>query len=209
MACPLVASRVWVDKLQYHDAERKHYEHLRKVHSSGGGASGECTLVTEIAKARQHIKNSLERMDGIAALASTPAKDVLERISALEKENGSLRSLIEELKKVSLRSEERIKGLESRLNDGSGASSAAKTPAPPAAAPSKVNDDDDDDDGVDLFADEESDEDDEAAKIREQRLAEYAARKSKKPTLIAKSNVILDVKPWDDETDMKKNGRGS
>lgn len=24
------------------------------------------------------------------------------------------------------------------------------------------------------------------------------------PVLIAKSNIILDVKPWDDETDMKK-----
>lgn len=30
-------------------------------------------------------------MDGIAALASTPGKDVLERISNLEKENTSLR----------------------------------------------------------------------------------------------------------------------
>lgn len=27
---------------------------------------------------------------------------------------------------------------------------------------------------------------------------------SAEPTLIAKSNVILDVKPWDDETDMKE-----
>lgn len=27
---------------------------------------------------------------------------------------------------------------------------------------------------------------------------------SAEPVLIAKSNVILDVKPWDDETDMKK-----
>lgn len=35
-------------------------------------------------------------------------------------------------------------------------------------------------------------------------MAEYAAKKSKKPALIAKSNIILDVKPWDDETDMKK-----
>merc|ERR1712071_625045 len=26
----------------------------------------------------------------------------------------------------------------------------------------------------------------------------------KKPTLIAKSNIILDIKPWDDETDMKE-----
>jgi len=48
------------------------------------------------------------------------------------------------------------------------------------------------------------DEDDSAAKLREQRLAEYASKKSKKPVLIAKSNIILDVKPWDDETDMKQ-----
>ena len=33
-------------------------------------------------------------------------------------------------------------------------------------------------------------------------LAAYAAKKAKKPALIAKSNIILDVKPWDDETDM-------
>lgn len=56
-------------------------------------------------------------------------------------------------------------------------------------------------DDVDLFGSDEE-EDAEAVKIREQRLAEYAAKKSKKPALIAKSNVILDVKPWDDETDM-------
>jgi len=61
----------------------------------------------------------------------------------------------------------------------------------------------DDDDDVDLFGSDEE-EDAEAAKIKEQRLAEYAAKKSKKPTIIAKSNVILDVKPWDDETDMKE-----
>jgi len=61
----------------------------------------------------------------------------------------------------------------------------------------------DDDDDVDLFGSEDE-EDAEAAKVREQRLAEYAAKKSKKPTLVAKSNVIMDVKPWDDETDMKE-----
>lgn len=35
-------------------------------------------------------------------------------------------------------------------------------------------------------------------------MAAYNAKKSKKPALIAKSSVMLDVKPWDDETDMKK-----
>jgi len=30
----------------------------------------------------------------------------------------------------------------------------------------------------------------------------YHAKKAKKPVLIAKSSLMLDVKPWDDETDM-------
>ena len=44
----------------------------------------------------------------------------------------------------------------------------------------------------------------EAARVREERLQAYAAKKSKKPALIAKSSILLDVKPWDDETDMKE-----
>jgi elongation factor 1-beta len=69
----------------------------------------------------------------------------------------------------------------------------------PAAAASKADDDDD----VDLFGSDEE-EDAEAAKIKEQRLAEYAAKKQKKgPGPVAKSSIVLDVKPWDDETDMK------
>ncbi|CAI2355817.1 unnamed protein product [Caenorhabditis sp. 36 PRJEB53466] len=39
-------------------------------------------------------------------------------------------------------------------------------------------------------------------KIVEERLAAYAAKKSAKPGPIAKSSIILDVKPWDDETDL-------
>ncbi|XP_015256890.1 PREDICTED: elongation factor 1-beta [Cyprinodon variegatus] len=62
---------------------------------------------------------------------------------------------------------------------------------------------DDDDDDIDLFGSDEE-EDAEAAKLKEQRLAEYAAKKAKKPALIAKSSLLLDVKPWDDETDMAK-----
>jgi len=60
----------------------------------------------------------------------------------------------------------------------------------------------DDDDDVDLFG-SDGEEDTEAAKVREQRLKEYASKKEKKPGPIAKSSVVLDVKPWDDETDMK------
>lgn len=59
-------------------------------------------------------------------------------------------------------------------------------------------------DDLDLFGSEDEEEMTEAARIREQRLAEYAAKKSKKPAVIAKSSILLDVKPWDDETDMSK-----
>ncbi|KAL1497684.1 hypothetical protein ABEB36_008603 [Hypothenemus hampei] len=73
---------------------------------------------------------------------------------------------------------------------------AAATPTA-ASAPAPADDDDD----VDLFASDE--EDAETARIREERLKAYSEKKSKKPELIAKSSVVLDVKPWDDETDMK------
>merc|ERR1711997_966524 len=62
---------------------------------------------------------------------------------------------------------------------------------------------DDDDDDVDLFgSDEEEEEDEAAAKVRQDGLDAYAAKKSKKPALIAKTSVLLDCKPWDDETNM-------
>lgn len=71
---------------------------------------------------------------------------------------------------------------------------------PSAAAPAATADDDDD---VDLFGSEDED-NEEAEKLKAERVAAYAAKKSAKPALIAKSSVILDIKPWDDETDMKE-----
>jgi len=70
----------------------------------------------------------------------------------------------------------------------------------PAGGNAAAADDDDDDDfdDEDLFGSD----DEETKAIKAKRVEDYAARKSKKPVLIAKSNIILDVKPWDDETDM-------
>ncbi|XP_075892961.1 phenylalanine--tRNA ligase beta subunit [Nelusetta ayraudi] len=74
-------------------------------------------------------------------------------------------------------------------------------PATPST-PTNDDDNDDDDDDIDLFGSEDEDEAAEASRVREQRLAQYAAKKSKKPAPVAKSSILLDVKPWDDETDM-------
>jgi translation elongation factor EF-1beta len=74
--------------------------------------------------------------------------------------------------------------------------STAAPQAKPAAAPAAADDDD-----VDLFG-ESDEETEEKVRIREERLAAYAAKKEKKPALIAKSCIRFDIKPWDDETDM-------
>ncbi|GLU02681.1 hypothetical protein SLE2022_199220 [Rubroshorea leprosula] len=71
--------------------------------------------------------------------------------------------------------------------------SAAVTEAvatPPAGAP--------DDDDVDLFGEETEEE----KKAAEERAAAMKANAKKKES--GKSSVLLDIKPWDDETDMKK-----
>ncbi|KAI6180119.1 hypothetical protein M3Y98_00685100 [Aphelenchoides besseyi] len=59
------------------------------------------------------------------------------------------------------------------------------------------------DEDFDLFG-SESENDEEKERIKEERLKAYAEKKAKKPGPIAKSSVILDVKPWDDETDLKE-----
>ncbi|KAL3959134.1 hypothetical protein ACCO45_007296 [Purpureocillium lilacinum] len=58
------------------------------------------------------------------------------------------------------------------------------------------------DDDVDLFGSDDEEEDAEAVRIREERLAAYREKKAAKPKIAAKSIVTMDVKPWDDETDM-------
>merc|ERR1712001_771074 len=67
------------------------------------------------------------------------------------------------------------------------------------AAASKEDDDDD----VDLFGSDEEEDDEEKKRITEERLKAYNEKKAKKPKVIAKTSVLFDVKPWDDETDME------
>lgn len=72
--------------------------------------------------------------------------------------------------------------------------------APAAAAATEDAEDSD----VDLFGSDDEEVDEAAEKLKQQRLAEYAAKKAAKgPKPAAKSLVTLDVKPWDDETDLE------
>jgi elongation factor 1-delta len=68
----------------------------------------------------------------------------------------------------------------------------AEPPAKKVATPAE----DDEDNDIDLFGSEEEEEEDkEAARLREERLRQYAEKKARKPSLVAKSSILLDVKP--------------
>uniref|UniRef100_A0A1J3D1Y0 Elongation factor 1-beta 1 n=1 Tax=Noccaea caerulescens TaxID=107243 RepID=A0A1J3D1Y0_NOCCA len=75
-----------------------------------------------------------------------------------------------------------------------GSVTSPEAPNAAAGADGDANDDDD----LDLFADETEDE----KKAAEER--EAAKKDTNKTKESGKSSVLLEVKPWDDETDMKK-----
>ncbi|KAG6879778.1 translation elongation factor EF-1 beta subunit (eEF1B) [Termitomyces sp. T32_za158] len=61
----------------------------------------------------------------------------------------------------------------------------------------------DEDEDVDLFGSDDE-EDAEAERIKAERVAAYNAKKAGKAKPAAKSIVTMDVKPWDDETNMEE-----
>jgi len=191
----LAQERFWENKAQCEDAEKAYYMRLSGAKAKGSSPS---SLAAEIAKARQHIKNSLECVDGIEAMAGG-AGDVLKKLKDLELENKDLKKVTNDLKAMVLKLENRVASLEKAKPAG------AAAPAPAKAAPAPAADDDDDDDDVDLFgSDSESEDDEEKKKRTEERLKAYHAKKSTKKAVIAKTSVCLDIKPWDDETDMNE-----
>ena len=74
---------------------------------------------------------------------------------------------------------------------------AAEAPAKAAAAPAKAAAIADDDD-VDLFGEETAEE---KAALEAKKKADAAAKTTKKAA-IAKSSILVDIKPWDDETNL-------
>lgn len=155
------------------------------------------SLSDQISKAREAIQKSLTQ-SGVSGKAGSDGDS--KKIKELEADNKKLTDLVNSLVK-------RIDGLESRVTKLEGGKSE-KAPSG-VKAPAAEDDDEvdlfgeDDDDDVDLFgSDEEEKETDEEARIKEERLKAYYEKKAKKTTVVAKSSVIFDVKPWDDETDL-------
>merc|ERR1711988_13601 len=178
----LVLESFWANKAACDDAERAYYEKL-----SGCKVS---SLTEQIAAARKHIKNSLDSVDNLSSgLSAADEMALMKKLGALEVENKELKKVTDDLKSLVLSLQARV----DKLDGGKAEAPAAK----PAPAPAEEDDDD-----VDLFGSDDEEDDEEKKRITEERLKAYHEKKAKKPKVIAKTSVLFDVKPWDDETDM-------
>ncbi|XP_069106297.1 elongation factor 1-delta-like isoform X2 [Argopecten irradians] len=180
MASPYMQDSVWLQQGKFEDAEA-FYQRVQ-AGTQNAGAS--------------------QPRQGSAAGASAPSGggDATARIDSLEKENKELRTAVNEMKALVQKLEGRVKVLEG----GSGSAPAAAQTQAPAKAAAAPADDDDTDDEVDLFGSSDEEDKEEKERIKQERLKAYHEKKAKKPAVIAKSSVIMDVKPYDDETDMKE-----
>ncbi|XP_075405298.1 elongation factor 1-delta isoform X3 [Tenrec ecaudatus] len=204
----LVHEKIWFEKFKYDDAERRFYEQLNGPEAGcSRQENGASVILRDIARARENIQKSLAGSSGAASGPSGDHSELLAHLASLEMENQSLRSVVQDLQQAFSQLEARLSQLE--RNSPAHRPTAPQTQhvspmrqvAPPAKKAATPAEDDEDND-IDLFGSEEEQEDKEAARLREERLRQYAEKKAKKPALVAKSSILLDVKPWDDETDM-------
>merc|ERR1711973_459997 len=70
------------------------------------------SLSAQIQRARQHIKNSLECVDGLVAQSGEVDMALASKLSALELENKQLKKVTEDLKGLILKLESRVAPLE-------------------------------------------------------------------------------------------------
>jgi len=186
-----------VEKKKLEEVEQQFFLWRATGKASGSGGA-QSSLVSEIAAARKRIGDVLKEVTTPVEASPASGKDA-DRIAKLEKENSTIRQELHDLRKL-------VEAMRLKIDEISGSKTgapAAKAPAAAPAAKSAPAQAKDDDEEVDLFGSDEE-EDEEKARVREERLKAYADKKKAKPGPIAKSSVILDVKPWDDETNMQE-----
>jgi len=203
-----VQYNVWLDRGHFEDAESVYQEHLARLRCGSSETASSCqagpcqtsataksSLACEIARAREHIQKSLGSDGGSEC-------KLMAKIDSLEKETREFKKIAQDLKGLVTQLTSRVAALEKGLP--AVCPTKQVCPSTPTAAktePAKKETEEEEED-FELFDDEEDEE--EKERIKQERVKAYEARKANKPVLIAKSNIILDVKPWDDETDMAK-----
>jgi len=194
---------IWFDQAKVEEAEYNYQMFLAgkpvaaaapqaNVNKNKGGSKPKVEKV-EQSKAN---KKEAQQQDSSADLSA--------EVQKLRLENEKLQKVVSDMTSRFAALESRLSALEGGAAPAPKAAAPAETTATPAAkkpAPAAEEEESDEDD---LFGSDSEEEDEEAARIKEERLKAYAEKKAKKPGPIAKSNIMLDVKPWSDETDMKE-----
>uniref|UniRef100_A0A2K5J3C2 Elongation factor 1-delta n=1 Tax=Colobus angolensis palliatus TaxID=336983 RepID=A0A2K5J3C2_COLAP len=185
----LVHEKIWLDKFKYDHAERRFYE---QMNGPVAGASGQ------------------ENGPGASSGACADHSELVVRLASLKVKNQSLGPGLVPVQEL----QPTISKLEARLNVLGKSSPGHRATAPqtqhmsslhqvePQAKKPATPAEDDEDDDIDMFGSDNEEEDKKAAQLREERLQQYLERKAKKPALVAKSSLMLDVKPLDDEMNM-------
>ncbi|GJQ66838.1 hypothetical protein Trydic_g18596 [Trypoxylus dichotomus] len=191
MSSSLVHEKIWIERRKYEEAEEKYYESLNKATLT--------PLADEVARIRQRLNAMRDNLESTTEMTTTVDSGA---IKLLEKQMNEFQKVISTIHDKVTHLETRLQTVENRLNEKPPVvkrlSHSIDLPQQDDGKAVEANDND-----VDLFA-SDSEDDEEINRLKEERLAAYNAKKSKKPVVIAKSSVILDVKPWSDETNMKE-----
>jgi len=197
----LQTQNIWFAAQQYKEAEEK------LVRQRLGMGAGDAPPSPATAAPASPVESSSKSLAMISELKkeltndsnnhSNDVNSMLDRVSKLEQENNEIKAQLQ----AALA---RLDSLEANSKPASPAPVAAVCPAP---APKKEeSEDEDDDDDMDFFGSDDEEEDAEAERVKAERIAAYNARKAekaeKKGVVAAKSMITLDVKPFDDETDL-------
>ncbi|XP_072911165.1 eukaryotic translation elongation factor 1 delta b (guanine nucleotide exchange protein) isoform X3 [Hemitrygon akajei] len=203
----LTNENIWFDKYKYDDAEVQYYQHLHgsvptNTPVENTARDSPAVQISSVCEAgrnpKETVRDSVEPISSHSAIQGAD-NELCSRVTSLEKENQNLHKEVEELRLTLSKLELRLSTMEKSLT-----STKPVVPAPTQPSKPSTKQPEEDDDDLDLFGSSDEEESAESERVREERLRQYAEKKSKKPTLIAKSSILLDVKPWDDETDMAK-----
>merc|ERR1712038_2253709 len=196
----LQTQNIWFAAQQYKEAEEKL---VRQRLGLGAGDAASAPASPVESKASAMISELKKELTNDSNNSIQDVNSMLDRVVKLEQENNEIKA--------------QLQAALARLDQLEAAGKAPAPAAAPVAAvcpakkeePKKEESEDDDDDCSDFDFDSESEDEEEKAAaeaLKAKRVAEYNARKAekaaKKGVVAAKSMITLDVKPFDDETDL-------
>merc|ERR1712038_121244 len=201
----LQTQNIWFAAQQYKEAEEKLIKQRMGLASGDASAPAEAAPASPVeSKASAMIADLKKELTSDSKNSIQDVNSMLDRVVKLEQENNEIKAQLQ----AALA---RLDQLEAAGKSAAPAAApvAAVCPAKKEEPAKKAESEDDDDDCSDFDFDSESEDEEEKAAaeaLKAKRVAEYNARKAekaaKKGVVAAKSMITLDVKPFDDETDL-------